>query len=334
MELKVLNMETFMRIQTLRGDALALATRQADDPPPSAADTLKDPRKLYYPRVSVRLRMSPGAVPAALGHSLTFSTTEHGVDIFVLSGPGAVTGVVTGAEPVAIGPPLKGPGWLSLETADIDSFNFAAQFTRDGAACVPGRFSRDFVLLDSVSGGPVSGDHTKNSSWHGYGRDLLAVADGTVVKIRDGVPDNPEAGKPGSDISGNYLTLDIGGSAYASYLRVMPGSFRVKEGDKVRAGDTLARVGNSGGSWAPHLHFQVTNKPELISEGIPFVFKSFEETAVCPSTKAAGFGMTLPDVLMRYFTSQTFPVSPAVIHPAPRKHENEFPENLSVITFQ
>ena len=57
---------------------------------------------------------------------------------------------------------------------------------------------------------------------------------------------------------------------YPVYAHLQPGSLRVKLGDKVRRGQTLGLVGNSGNSTEPHLHFHITdaNSP-LGSEGLP-----------------------------------------------------------------
>jgi murein DD-endopeptidase MepM/ murein hydrolase activator NlpD len=55
----------------------------------------------------------------------------------------------------------------------------------------------------------------------------------------------------------------------------------VKSGDRVRRGQVLGLLGNSGNSTGPHLHFQVSSSPEG-GNGLPFVFDSFELVAMVP----------------------------------------------------
>ena len=51
----------------------------------------------------------------------------------------------------------------------------------------------------------------------------------------------------------------------------------MKVGDRAKRGQTLALLGNSGNSTAPHLHFQVMNGTSLLDpEGIPYLIDSFE----------------------------------------------------------
>ena len=51
------------------------------------------------------------------------------------------------------------------------------------------------------------------------------------------------------------------------------GSITVKPGDRLTAGQVLARLGNTGNTDAPHLHFHVMSTPDpLRSDGLPFVF--------------------------------------------------------------
>jgi murein DD-endopeptidase MepM/ murein hydrolase activator NlpD len=111
----------------------------------------------------------------------------------------------------------------------------------------------------------------------------LAVADGTVVATKDGIPENV----PGptsravpitlETVGGNHIILDLGNGRFAFYAHLQPGSLRVKNGDKVRRGQVLGLVGNSGNSTEPHLHFHISdaNSP-LASEGLPYAFSSFE----------------------------------------------------------
>jgi murein DD-endopeptidase MepM/ murein hydrolase activator NlpD len=57
---------------------------------------------------------------------------------------------------------------------------------------------------------------------------------------------------------------------------MQPGSVRVKVGDKVKTGQVLGLLGNSGNTDGPHLHFHVMDGPSpLVSNGLPFVFESF-----------------------------------------------------------
>ena len=55
------------------------------------------------------------------------------------------------------------------------------------------------------------------------------------------------------------------------------GSVAVRVGDTVREGDILGRVGHTGNSTAPHLHFQLMDSPEpLTAKGVPCAFRAYE----------------------------------------------------------
>jgi murein DD-endopeptidase MepM/ murein hydrolase activator NlpD len=72
------------------------------------------------------------------------------------------------------------------------------------------------------------------------------------------------------------VVLDLGNGRYAFYAHLQPGSLRVKPGDRLRRGQMLGLLGNSGNSDAPHLHFHISNGNSLASEGMPYGFDSFE----------------------------------------------------------
>lgn len=52
-------------------------------------------------------------------------------------------------------------------------------------------------------------------------------------------------------VGGNHVILDLGAGRYACYAHLQPGSIRVKPGDRVRTGQVLGLVGNSGNSTEP-----------------------------------------------------------------------------------
>jgi murein DD-endopeptidase MepM/ murein hydrolase activator NlpD len=118
-----------------------------------------------------------------------------------------------------------------------------------------------------------------------YSGPVLAVADAIVVASRNDLPDQVPGklpdGLPIDEADGNFAILDIGGGAYALYAHMQPGSVRVSAGDRVRRGDQIGTVGNSGNSQAPHLHLQMMNAPSgLAANGVPYVFDAFSVTAV------------------------------------------------------
>ena len=89
-------------------------------------------------------------------------------------------------------------------------------------------------------------------------------------------------------VGGNLVTLDLGGHRYATYAHLQPGSLRVKKGDRVRRGQVLALVGNTGNSTEPHLHFQITDGPAAFdAEGLPYGFTSFGLQATSSDVTAA-----------------------------------------------
>ncbi|MGY0068342.1 peptidoglycan DD-metalloendopeptidase family protein [Streptomyces sp. QTS137] len=75
----------------------------------------------------------------------------------------------------------------------------------------------------------------------------------------------------GHRIVGGHLAPDLGDATYAPWAHLRRGSFTVREGDGTRAGQVLARCGDSGNSAEPHLRFQLMDGPGPdTSRGVPF----------------------------------------------------------------
>ena len=135
----------------------------------------------------------------------------------------------------------------------------------------------------------LRGDGTKNADFVGYGRDILAPADGIVVYSRNDVPDNPASGNqdtaallrlpdPPWGVAGNCVVLNHGNGEWSLLAHMQPGSVRVKKGDRVKQGAVLGKLGNSGATTGPHLHYHLMDGPELLrSDGLP---ARFENTCV------------------------------------------------------
>jgi len=74
---------------------------------------------------------------------------------------------------------------------------------------------------------------------------------------------------------GNHVLLQIGEHRYAVMGHLKQGSARVNEGARVRLGQQIAAVGDSGNSLWPHLHFQVQDSPDLDRRArtVPVMFR-------------------------------------------------------------
>jgi hypothetical protein len=77
-------------------------------------------------------------------------------------------------------------------------------------------------------------------------------------------------------VLGNHVILRCDG-AYAGFAHLTTGSLSVAPGQAVRRGDVLGRVGHTGNSTAPHLHFQLMDGPDVVTaRGVPCVFRAYE----------------------------------------------------------
>jgi hypothetical protein len=196
---------------------------------------------------------------------------------------------ISRAAPVVVGLPFRGPGWVAGDSVNATGthrrtlipIRDAAGVPITGAFHVPERYAIDWVVVDDDDRREV-GPIDANASYLAYGREILAVADGTVTRTRDGMPQGtPPHNPPGQTTetaAGNFIMQDIGSGHYAFYAHLQPGSLRVHEGDRVVRGQVLALLGNSGNSSEAHLHFHVSDANDpLMSEGVPYVFDRFRE---------------------------------------------------------
>lgn len=206
---------------------------------------------------------------------------------------------------VVIAPPLRGGSWLVFNgCCDALTSHRGAILAINGAPWVSERYAIDFVQLDAQHR-LFTGAVDQLGSYAYFGASIHSVADGTVVKVVDGLPEEvpgkvPADSKP-QTAGGNFVIVDIGGGNFAFYAHLQPGSLRVKEGDRVQTGDVLALLGNSGNTTAPHLHFHVIDRPSpLAGNGLPYVFTAFTGEGVLDESRSEEiFGKSVPAVIER-----------------------------------
>ncbi|MBN9419257.1 hypothetical protein ABS71_01410 [bacterium SCN 62-11] len=175
----------------------------------------------------------------------------------------------------------KGGGWAAVSTPENDSVHRRTMMALHGQFHISQRYAIDWVLTDDKHQ-YFCGDGSKNTDHYCYGVPALAVADGTVVDLQDGLAEGPPSlsDRPypitPRTIGGNWVALEIAPGRYAMYAHMQPGSLKVKKGDKVRRGQPLGLIGNSGNTTAPHLHLHVSDRPDWVDgEGVPYQFEAF-----------------------------------------------------------
>jgi hypothetical protein len=134
-----------------------------------------------------------------------------------------------------------------------------------------------YDLLVTRQGKSHKGDGQNCHDYYCYGLPVLAPAEGTVQLTSDGDPDMPIGVLGGGkDPCGNHIVIEVAPNEFLFLCHLQPGSIRVKKGDRVKAGQVLARVGNSGNTSEPHLHIHLQDSAEMVlAEGIPLSFHSY-----------------------------------------------------------
>jgi murein DD-endopeptidase MepM/ murein hydrolase activator NlpD len=196
----------------------------------------------------------------------------------------------------------------------------------NGRAFDSQRFAIDWEQLDPNARIYVGANSKDPNSYVIYGQPAYAVADARVIAAVDGLPDSPigsfPAGLPIDKADGNHVVLDLGEGHYVLYAHFAPYSVQVHEGQFVHRGQVLGKVGTSGNSSEPHLHFQVTDGPStFLSSGVPYLLPKFTATHAGASTKA--FDQAIIDGK---------PIATVPL-PGPPEHERELPLDLWIVDF-
>jgi hypothetical protein len=235
--------------------------------------------------VFVWLPISAGRkAPAMLRHRLLFDIADsasarrdHGIQSAIDS---VMLPVVVGSAPV-LPSPLRGGQWVAGAAPSNSSDHRRSLLPIDGHVRIAQRFAIDWAMV-GPNGDTHQGDEHQNERYWGFDKPVYAVASGEVVTVVDSIADHPPhtALPPTTlaNIAGNYVTIRIGPDRYATYAHLQHTSIHVHVGQPVRVGDVIARLGNTGQSTAPHLHFQLTDGPSVLgSEGIPYVLQTYTD---------------------------------------------------------
>lgn len=285
-------------IAQLVGDQVVARSLRVGDYalPPVPASTIPPGRALLL--ILDAAFASTADVPAMLSHRITatFGDFDPNQGDFAINNfPAEITQTggslaVAGGTPEIIAPPLAGGGWVAVNACCELSPHRGAMVPVDGRINGGERYAVDFSkfdltarpIADLVKGeqATFTGDPTQNESYYGFGQPVLAVADAEVVTVVNDMPEAPpHTFLPGlslGDLGGNRVVLKLRDGVYAFYGHLKTGSVTVAPGDRVRTGQAIAELGNSGNTSEAHLHFGLMAGPlPLTDTNLAWVIDAF-----------------------------------------------------------
>lgn len=145
------------------------------------------------------------------------------------------------------GAPLAGPIFV------------AASFDDGGTHSGYGKYCYDFMGATADGRTVRGGAGAVNEDFIGFGAAILAVEEGVVESLANNDPD----GSPGRitfSHDGNFVAVRHADGSLGWYMHLKQGSVAVAVNQRVRRGEKLGELGNSGMSHAPHLHFCVLDE--------------------------------------------------------------------------
>ena len=223
-----------------------------------------------------------------------FTGTRESLRVKVAGNSGGKTKEVSGTLPIKS---EFAKNTYIFPLRGVSYAGWGASFHTGHRWAIPEEFALDIARLGG-DGLSHKGDGSRFEDYYAYGTDVLAACDGTVVEAASDQPEDSTAmqrpdesqeayfarlqkeqagrlAKGMTSVTGNYVMIDHGKSEYSFYAHLQPGSVRIHKGDRVKAGDVIGKLGSSGNSTEPHLHFHVCDKADsLMSAGLPVNFSN------------------------------------------------------------
>ena len=218
-------------------------------------------------------------------------------------------------SPLLLTSPFNGGTWLAGSGPSNTSDHRRTIVALDGGAYIAQRFAIDWVKIGANNDTTHDGN-ARNENYWGYGEPVHAVADGETTEVVNDIPDNVPHKLPDEvtlrNIAGNHVIVRVSPNLFVTFAHLQPGSIKVRVGDRVRRGDVIGLLGNSGNTSGPHLHLQVSNANSVLgSEGVPFIFENYQYL---------GSGADYPEKQVSEPRSHSLPVENSVIRFSPLKN--------------
>lgn len=125
------------------------------------------------------------------------------------------------------------------------------------------RYAYDLVVMKDDK--TYRNNNMRNENYYAFDKEVVAPANGKVVKVISNIIDNIPGEMNKSQPAGNYVILQHSNKEYSLLAHFKQNSILVNEGDGVKQGQIIGLCGNSGNSSEPHIHFQVMDLPDYMN---------------------------------------------------------------------
>lgn len=170
--------------------------------------------------------------------------------------------------------PVRGGSWVVLGPFDPRLPGRRASVDVDGFRVFPHRFEMSLSKMADADG-TSSGSGAENADYAAFGESVYAMADGRVLQVVNGISDHAPGRPDSTNPDGNFVLTEVG-DEYLVYAGLEKGSIALKPGDRIKRGDLIGRIGNSGSSAEPELRIRLISAPDpLRSTGLEFGFQSY-----------------------------------------------------------
>ncbi len=163
------------------------------------------------------------------------------------------------------------------------------------------RFAWDFEAVNA-DGETFRGQGNKLTDYYGYDAPVVAPANGTVVRVIDSIADNPVGEVNVQENWGNLVIIQHDLGLYSSLCHLKKDSVLVKQGEQVVEGQIIAKLGSSGRSPVPHLHFQFQASPDVGSATLKGQLLHYVDSTAQPNYRS--FGTPQKDTILHRVDSK------------------------------
>lgn len=140
------------------------------------------------------------------------------------------------------------------------------------------RYAYDIEIRNNNN--PYHDDYKKIENYYSYLEDIICPYDGWVISVENSyintrILENRPVINDINDPCGNHIIIKHPHNEYSFLCHFEKNSILVHEGELVKEGQVLGKVGNSGNTQGPHIHFHIQNTPDIINgKGIKITFKN------------------------------------------------------------